>query len=392
MACNFLFVDALTGFMLLKFGINTNLSIIYKIIFLIIGLVLLSRNSASQFWLAISLIYLTILWALTKNLTNGLSHLIEDLGDGLKLFSPIIVFFAFSHFKYHKAYDFLLRFLTINLAVLFVNLGATFIGVARSTYGNYGAKGFFQSGNSLSAIIVLLSSFLLAVSIRRSMLSYLISFLLLLVVAIAIGTKGGIIGLVLTAILVFVLSFRFTFTQVVISSLSLIALSILMFVGFKFLMQSLLWDRILFFYSNGGLARVILSSRDSFLMNILPSFIDSGVSDLLLGLGSEKLSYFGKGKVEIDPVDIVFKFGFLITTLYFSLLFLVLGKVFMLPLLPRDSIHKAMKLSATSSALVLVLMAFIAGHVLINGVVTFTWGCLLALPFWYRNNMRDRAR
>ncbi|MBY5978955.1 O-antigen ligase family protein [Ferrimonas balearica] len=392
MAFGLLLIDAVTGLFLLKFGVNTNLSILYKIVFLMGCLVLLYKQSSFEFQLSFSLILLLIIWALANNVTYGPSSLIEDFGDGLKLLSPIIVFFAFTHFKYHEAKDFIVKFVVITLGVLVVNIVFTFIGIGRSTYGNFGAKGFFQSGNSLSAIIVLLSAFLLTLCYRRGMLAFLTSFLVMLATAAAIGTKSAILGVVLVAGMIFVLRFRATYTQLAISGVIFIVLSALMFVAVKMLMETTLWDRILFFYNNGGLTRVLLSGRDAFLLEILPTFTQSGFADLFFGMGAEKLHYFDKAKVEIDPVDILFKFGFLLTFLYFGLLSLVLGKVFTLPLLRNDPWQSDLKLAACISTSVLLFMAFIAGHVLINGVVTFIWGAMLALPFWHRNNVRYRPQ
>ena len=388
MAFGMLLIDAITGLFLLKFGVNTNLSTIYKIFFLMGCLILLYKQSIVEFRLAFGLLIMLMIWALYNNLTYDLSSFIGDFGDGLKLLSPIIVFFAFTHFRFHEAKVFVIKFVGISLSVLTINIIFTLLGVGRSTYGDFGAKGFFQSGNSLSAIIVLLSAFLLTLCYRRGMLAFLASFFVMLVMAVAIGTKSAMLGVVLVAGMIFVLRFRASYSQIVISGVILIVLSMLMFAAVKVLMETALYDRLMFFYSNGGLTRVLLSGRDSFLLEILPTFTQSGVADLLFGMGAEKLNSFDKAKVEIDPVDILFTFGFLLTFLYFGLLSLVLGKVLTLSLLRDDPWHADLKLAASISICVLLFMSFVAGHVLINGVVTFVWGVTLALPFWHRNRQR----
>lgn len=390
MAFGFLIIDSVTGLFLLKFGVNTNLSIIYKIVFLMGCLVYLSKQSKFEFQLSLALVLLVIIWALVSNFSYGLSSLFMDFGDGIKLLSSIIVFFAFSCFKFYETKKFVGKFLIINLSVLVFNIFFTLIGIGRSTYGNFGAKGFFQSGNSLSALIILLSALLLTFCYRRGMLAFLTAFLVMLTMSAFVGTKSAILGVLVLAGMIFLLRFRATYIQLVLSGVSLITLMLVMNVAVEMMQQSALYGRILFFYDNKGLSGVLLSGRDAFLLDILPTYTESGFIDIFFGMGSEKLSFFDKAKVEIDPVDILFKFGFLIAFLYFGLLLLVLSKVFTLRLLHNDHSQADLKLAACSSAIVILLMSFISGHVLINGVVTFTWGIILALPLWHRNNVHNR--
>lgn len=386
MAFGLLLIDALTGYFQM-IGIKTNLSILYKIVFLMACLLLLYKHSRFEFLLSLSLLLLLMIWAMAKYVMYEPSLLIEAFGDGLKLLSPIIVFFAFSHFTRHETKDFIVKFVVITYGVLMVNIVFTFIGIGQSTYGNFGAKGFFQSGNSLSAIIVLVSAFLLTMCYRRGMMAFLTIFLVMLATSVVIGTKAGFLGVVLVAGMIIVLNFRATYTKLFTSSVTFIVLSVLMVVAVKMLMETEIYDRIVFFYNNGGLTRVLLSGRSVFLMDILPTFTQSGFIDLLFGISAENFLDFDKRKVEIDPVDILFKFGLLPTVLYFGLLSLVLGKVFTITLLRNDSFHAELKLAACISTIVLLFMAFISGHVLINGLVTFIWGVMLALPFWHHNNV-----
>lgn len=88
----------------------------------------------------------------------------------------------------------------------------------------------------------------------------------------------------------------------------------------------------------------------------------------------------------MDPIDIVFIFGFFTFAVYAVLMYFMFKSVYLSETY-RDELSHDLKLSIAVSSFVLILISSIAGHILFNGVVTFIWGVTIALPFWRRNNL-----
>ena len=390
LAYGLLFIDSLTGFFVLKFGVDLKLSILYKVIFLFLGLILLLRRDSKLFIISFSALFFIILWSIFQNIFTSGKYLLFDFGEGLKLVSTFILFFVFSTFKYIDSISFCKRLIFVSLFTLVLNVFFSLIGIGTTSYGVFGAKGFFYAANALSGIIVLLSSFVMVHTFNKSIKSYVISTAALLLLAAMVGTKSGILGVLILFGLLPLL--RFNVTPKVLGAL-IIIFPLLIITGFyiyQIFIESAIYERIVYFYETGGITRALLSDRDMFFMDIFPSFIDQGWIRLLWGFGFDNLNGFNKDTVEMDPIDIVFIFGLFTTTLYFLIMGYIFYKIRTIPT-ENDPVMDEFKLSIGISSFVLFLISCIAGHILFNGVVTFIWGVTLALPFWRENNLARYA-
>ncbi|WP_026972285.1 O-antigen ligase family protein [Aliagarivorans marinus] len=386
MACGLLFIDSLTGFFVMKVGVDLKLSVLYKLLFLFLGLIQLLRRNYSYFLLSFSLMAFVIIWSSLQNLTGGLRYLLFDFGEALKLVSTIIVFLVFSTFRVTNCKKSYLSLMYISLTVLAINIFASLVGYGSSSYGLFGAKGFFYSGNALSGVIVIISTFILVKAAERGILAYISFSVFFVSLSAVIGTKSGILGVAIVASLIPL--HRFNFTPKMLAALSVIVPIgiVACYFVYSLFLNSPIYDRLVYFYETGGVTRALLSDRDIFFWDIFPSFSMQGYTRLLFGFGFEELNKFNKDTVEMDPIDIVFIFGFATFFVYIVLMNILFNVVRKFPD-KGDKLITDLKLSIGVSSFVLLLISSVAGHILFNGFVTFIWGVTIALPFWRRNNI-----
>jgi hypothetical protein len=391
-AVGLLFIDSATGFFSLKLGIDIKLSILYKMFFIALSLFYLLRVNIVKFVISFGLLSFVLIWSLLHNFTGDLKFLLFDFGEGLKLFSTIVLFFTFSSFKYIDCKKHYMQLIIISLFVLFLNILASVVGFGYSSYENsgVGAKGFFYAANALSGVIVLIASFLLVKAQHKSIKQYILIFFLLFMLAAVIGTKSGILGVFLVASIIPIFRFRLSLNLVVGLLLLIPFVMYSFFYIYEWFLNSAFYERFMYFYDTGGLTRALLSDRDIFFWNIYPFYSRSDFITLLWGYGFSDLNTFPKALVEIDPIDMVFIFGvipFITYTFLMSGIFKSIESISTKDLLISD-----LKLSVGVASFVMILISFVAGHILFNGIVTFLWGAVLALPHWRLNNLKKIQR
>ncbi|WP_270804871.1 O-antigen ligase family protein [Aeromonas sp. QDB66] len=378
-----LFFDALTGFVYFRFGVNSNLSTIYKLIFVFLCIVYCFENSRTtrEYKLMLVAVIFCLLWATAININaNRISFYIKDIGDSIKLISVFVVYFTFSKLGQYDSKDFTKKFLLISTAVLVLNIVATVMGFGQSAYSNnFGAKGFFQAGNSLSSIVILISTFSFVLLKRLKEIYFYACFTFMVVIAYYIGTKSGMLGVLLSGILVILSRFKLSFRHMILISIAFLVVTYSAFWLFDFILNSVLYDRFIFMYENRGLLGALISGRDEFFRNIAPYFFNSDLLTLSFGFGTKGLAIFEKPLVEMDWFDMLFQFGFIPTFLYFSMFFVLLKDLHGIKV-NEFSYNADLKSAALISTYILLCTSFISGHVLLNGVVTFFWGVLISLP------------
>ena len=386
LACGLLFIDSLTGFFVLKVGVDLKLSILYKLVFLFLGLLLLLQRNIKYFIISFSLLSYVIGWSIAQNWFGSIKYLVFDFGEALKLVSTIIVFLVFSTFKLLDCRKLHFKIFSISVTVLFINIFFSLIGIGSKSYGVFGAKGFFYAANALSGIIVLIAAFVLVRAFKHGIVMYVGTTGFFALLAAMIGTKSGILGVMIVASLI-PLS-RFIVTPKLLGALAiLVPVAVIgAFYIYDLFINSLIYERIVYFYETGGVTRALLSDRDVFFWDIFPTFVNQGYERLLWGFGFEQLNLFNKDTVEMDPIDIIFIFGFFTFAAYAVLMYFMFKSVYLSEAY-RDELSHDLKLSIAVSSFVLILISSIAGHILFNGVVTFIWGVTIALPFWRRNNL-----
>lgn len=390
MAYGLLLVDTLNGFFLQAIKVDIKISIIYKFIFLMIGLTYLSRVNVKLFMFSTAIVIYIFLWAALMNFNSNWGFFFKDFGEAIKLASLILVYNIFSCFTETDCRKFIINFVVISSLIVFLNIMFSLLGFGFQSYGNFGAKGFFYAGNALSGIVVIFGSFILVYFYNSSHTKFVIAFILLIIFSFVIGTKSGVLGLFLSFVFIVFYHTKLSMGSIVKFVIILLSIAFCGFQLFDFIVSTAFYERILFFYESGGLMRALLSDRDKSFLLIYNNFMNADVVTVLWGFGIEHLTNsIGDSVVEMDFADILFKFG-LFTMSCYLILFFALPFVSLFSIDINDDLIKYLKCVSLVASLVLVLIALIAGHILFNGLVTFAWGVTLSLPRWRTNNLNNK--
>ncbi|GHG67269.1 hypothetical protein GCM10010919_15840 [Alishewanella longhuensis] len=247
-----------------------------------------------------------------------------------------------------------------------------------------GIKGFFISTNELSALLLVLSCWLLLRAWQVKRWCYpLISIASLLMAGLML-TKTGLFGTMLLVVFIPLLLtprhyYRYLYQHYRrrLWLLTLVLLSIMLLVLFNFtsvLQWVGIYDKLLFSYQQRGLAGIILSSRDYYLLRNF-----TAVSERY----PEWLQLFGVGQ---GGVRLLLKKYFIELDLFDLLLFYGLAGVLLYALsFWRILLLAGSRLASSSAAapvlllnVLLLLVSLLAGHVLTSGMLWLPWAVVNA--------------
>lgn len=374
-------IDFFTGGVYVLLGIDIKLSLIYKVIFLLLCLGYMAKNKKNYFYFSFFTLVLIILWAVAINITATPEYALLDFAELYKLFSTILVFFAFSNFMKYCPTTYLDIQIKIIFFVLVFNILLSYMGIGRFVYGDFGAIGFFQGGNALSGIIIIAAAYSMTKYIRKSLLKFLISIFVWITISILIGTKSSILAVLLIS---FCSVLLFKPKKGIITATILGMLIVTFFyISYEFIQQYGLYSRIVYFYDNGGLMKVLLSGREQFLYAAWQKFSISYAHEIIFGIGASGMLGLDKVTVEMDFFDIWFRFGSFFLIFYILLFFFV---IFRSEVFSKSNVEdeKQLKHFIIISTFFLLITSFVAGHIIFNGMVTFLWGSVLGSLVWYK--------
>ena len=387
----FLLVDAGNGLLLKLAGLTLPLSAVYKSALLGLLLLALFRQQVrTVVWpLAVLLLLLPgplySLW-----LTGNQAGFVYDAGMMLKLISPLLAalyFFdltrrapAFAGRALHQVFLFSLVILLLNL--LAGRLGFGFEAYLPNDYLpdlNLGTKGFFKATNELSALLLLLSGYLLACYWPKDKFKFVLVSAVSLFCASSMLTKTGIGGVLLLMIFIPLLQEKARWqayrTPLLLGTVTLMLCALVLLWQLPLLLSTLgIGQKLQLVYQQQGLLGVLLSSRDLYVLENW-QLSASYFSDWhrLAGIGVTGLElYTSKSLAEIDPADLVIWYG-MVGLAFFLLWFAALFR------LSFDSYRRA-PTSVAAGVLVinllLLLVACLAGHTLTSGMLWIPWGML----------------
>ncbi|WP_199453633.1 O-antigen ligase family protein [Vibrio owensii] len=382
MALALFFVDNLSGMVFYFVGVDVKLSLVYKFVFLTMCLFYLAKNSRLYFLMSVNILVGIFTWSILINISDTPEYAMLDFAELYKLFSTILVFLCFSCFKYSNVNNYLQLSARLMATILIINIVATYAGFGEFSYGSYGAIGFFQGGNALSGIIVITSTYFLTKYIRKGLVLFFMGALFWFVIAFLIGTKSAMLSVL---ILTFVVPFLYSKakTLMLLIPFACIITPLLVFVS-EIVTETGVYSRLLYFYENGGLIRVIFSGRNEFLVDVWDYFSRSNVKEIVFGLGVSGMREFEKVTIEMDFFDVMFRFGMI------SLLFYSISMAFVLyksKLFGKCSSSNDEQLQhfVLISGVLLVIISFLSGHIIFNGMITCIWGTVLASYNWKLN-------
>lgn len=391
MAKWYLLIDALNGFMLSQLGQGLPLSIGYKSVLLALMLLSLMQQRHANLWfLPISIVLLLLGPFYSLVLTGATAGFSYDVSMVLKLLSPVLAAMYFYHLSLRAAnyaWAALHQVLHYAFFIVLANLLIGQFGYGFTAYQpndylpdqNLGTKGFFKATNELSALLLVLSGYLLAYHWPRSKIKFAVVLVCCLFCGKAMLTKTGLAGVLLLALVIPFLQ-SLAYWQRFANPMK-IALGILALVGMLTLWQLPLLleflplsDKLRFTYQQQGLIGLLLSSRDLFVAeNWRLSELYFSDWHQLFGVGYTAMDlYSGKPLTEIDPADLTIWFG-LPGLVWFCWFFL--GNLRMAWLSWRQQ-PAGLAAGILAVNALLLLVASMAGHVLTSGMLWIPWGML----------------
>lgn len=317
-----LIIDCINGFCISN-GINLPISLLYKFIIailLIFGLIKIKDGIKLVSFIIIYTIFLILhlsINVLSPQIGTTINHLFRFI------ISVLIYFFTIKYIKLFPlwSYNSIRKTFNIGTIIVVINILAGLLGFGYSAYykGETGFRGYFNAGNELSGVVMILFPFVLyELGLKYGLKSkqYISTLLILLTTVALMGTKTALLVMLLTIPIIPLLYKKHIniVKLAIIFSLSILILGIILY---HVLDSFGLLNRWLWFYDKGGLERLIFSGRDGFWEKEKVEFYNANLFIQLFGLGESRT-------VEMDPFDALLNYGyvgfFLCYTFYFYLL------------------------------------------------------------------------
>lgn len=383
--CSYLIVDTIGGFFAQQLGLNLRISQLYKVSMLLLGSYILYQ------WRSRYLVFVFV--GFTLAIIGPVYRVVTDPNDdffsvGLIVWVRVLLFFIVLSFciesfrrlgNYSEIWA--RRSLFVGFWVMAANVCIGFLGLGFPTYPNTGVgfKGFFQAGNELSALFVLLSSFMLHhVWESKGKLIYLVTSIFVVLLGVSIATKAGVLFSALVVILMPFVSLRgriFSFKAIFIGFIGALVLTTSIYNLFTHIEDSAIYARFIYYFENNGLLGFIFSGREVFTMTYWSSINDiNGLIPLLFGSGGDVLlREHGKIIVEIDPIDLMLYFG--VPTMMAGAALAIASMI--MPLRKMRQHYYAPGIFLANGAL--FFFAFLAGHVWISGLLGIAWATYISM-------------
>ena len=391
MAKWYLLIDALNGFLLQQLGQGMPLSVAYKGLLLLLICLSLGLERRANLWI-IPLAFCTLLIGPFYSflLSGNQAGFNYDISMVVKLLSPVLAAIYFYHLilraeqfaRQALVQIFLIAFLILVSNIMLGQLGFGFTAYQPNDYlpdQNLGTKGFFRATNELSALLLLLTGFLLAYFWPSQKFKFLAVLLAALFCAHSMLTKTAIGGVFLLAVLIPFLQSklywqRFSTLIKMGFGLSVVLLGLVIWQLPLILEVLPLSAKLRFTYQQQGILGLVLSSRDLFVIeNWRLSELYFSDWHRLFGVGYTAMdTYSGKPLTEIDPADLVLWFG--LPGLAWFTWFFIGNLRLAWTAWSQNPISFAAGVLAVN--FVLLVVASMAGHVLTSGMLWIPWGML----------------
>lgn len=364
-------IDTVNGFCMYK-SIPLPIGVVYKSLFLILGLKILCSQQSKKwlmFWL---FIYVPVI--IVHVMLNTDSEIGPTINHLMKFLNVVVAYFSLTYVV-KKGLISLKQFCNIfylNSLVLILNIYSGLVGIGYYAYsGVLGCKGFIYSHNEMSGMMAVLwgvSYFFLYNKFSKNTFVTILINIFLLLGALLVSTKTSILLIVFVLILIpFVCNTR-KWTYFLLKKkkqiiLLFLLICIFIYYGYVLLEYSGAIERWSFFFEKDGFD-AIYSSRDLFWEEEKLEWFKGGTFVHLLGLG-------GNRTVEMDHADTLLNYGIMgVITLYSFYLYVIYKT------------YKRRPLSRYARFVfyldVLIFMAsFYSGHLLFSG--------LMGIPFALMN-------
>lgn len=395
MASLVVFIDWINGLFWHTLGSSYGVAALFKAV-LLLGIIVrgwqLCRKALLAPLLLMTLMLLGPLYVYGLTGRFGLWQDAQLIAKSGALLLALAYFMALARQQPLRFLRWLDRFVIASYLLLLVNFGLGLAGLGGTAYQPMdevaqkflGVKGFFISTNELSALLLVLSCWLLlrAWQVRRWCYP-LICFSSLLMAGLML-TKTGLFGSVLLMVCIPLLLtprayYRHLYQQyrrrLLVLAVALLAMLILLLANLTNLLQWVgIYDKLMFSYQQRGVAGIVLSSRDYYLVRNFTTVSEHYPEWLqLFGVGQSGVSLLLKKYfIELDLFDLLLFYG-LAGVLLYALCFWRIMLV---------TVHRLTSSSAAAPVLLLnillLLVSLLAGHVITSGMLWLPWAVVNA--------------
>lgn len=382
-------IDWLNGVLWYTFGSSYSLAALFKAV-LLAGIISrgwqLCRN---QLYAPVGLMLFMLLGPLYVSVVSGQYFLWQDLQLIAKVGALLLALAYFGIIAQQQPVAFLRWFdwfVLGSYTLLLVNVLLGIAGYGGTAYQPMdevaqkflGIKGFFISTNELSALLLVLTCWLLLRAWQVKRWCYSLLSVASLLMAGLMLTKTGLFGTLLLIILIPLLLtprsyYRHYWRRFLLLGIVLLSMTLLLLLNLNALLQWVgIYDKLVFAYQQRGIAGIVLSSRDYYLQRNFTAVAEHYPEWLQLfgvGQGGVRLllkKYF----IELDLFDLLLFYG-LAGALLYALSFW------------RILVLTGSRLAEASAAapvlllnVLLLLVSLLAGHVLTSGMLWLPWALI----------------
>ena len=409
------FLDLITSLCLNVMHIHITIGMIVRFLFL--GFLTLeflfnkkSKTKKKKFYyLLITIIYF-ILFTSEILIVKGRNPLFYELSNMIRCFYfPISFILLVDYFETEKIEINLKtwNYLFMTYVILIFIPTITNTGFNGYTQGKVGNIGWFNSSNEISAILsLLLPLFVASLKFIKSKIIIVIEIMMTLYVIFNLGSKIVILTLGIIILYYAFLYLKKWIQNKEIKKLGLVAtISIILLViscilipktnfykNIKIHLNFLEVDNITEVITNPKVFdHFIFSSRLTFLENTYTNYMDSSISEKLLGIGY--IENYGTDEVslkmiEMDPFDILFRQGILGFIIYFIPLSCALVE-----LKDRSQKKKEPKNKSYMLSIIIgIILMCLSGHVLTSPAVSIYLSIILMLLLTVENITKNKRK
>lgn len=267
----------------------------------------------------------------------------------------------------------------INILLKYLGLGFPFYD-----YDNTGTTGYFYAGNEISALHLVLYAIIAyhLFEIKKAKTSFFLFFLFNLFLGITITSKTAMLGIVLVTVLILASPEninRISLKKIIIWIVSILVLiPLTVFFAVKLLKDSLIMERIYYFYKKWDFVTFIFSQRNLRVEKMIPIYSEQWTFlEQIIGGGQHFYENQLGNVIEIDFFDIFFAYGVLGSILFIVVITLLFLKAY----IQFRNGYPYGRL-AFLMLFVLVLESSIAGHVFNSGIAGIFIGACFGLMFY----------
>lgn len=390
-------LDLTTSLFINVFEINFTIGIVFRLLFLILltyyffFIDKIKNKKRMLIYLSITFIYIIsfVLEILYLKGFNSLNYEIQNLFRCFYFPISLVLLLSFlKNTNFNIDNSIIKKIFLIYILLIFIPT-VTNTGFNGYTQGKVGSIGWFNSSNEISAIIsLLLPLFIYEIINGKNIIINIFELLIALYVIFNLGSKIVILSLGIILFYYFIkLIIKWInnkkYKNIGILSTGIILVSVLgilvvpktnFYKNIETHLDFLEVDNISSVFTDYKLFdHFVFSSRLTFMSNTYNNYVDSNISEKILGIGY--IEKYGTDDVslktiEMDPFDIFFRHGIIGFIIYFIPFILCIGDIFK----RRKNINNNYLLLIVIS----IILMNLSGHVIVSPAVSIYLSVFLA--------------